>query len=89
MRKNNTLVFLSLLLISNGIMGLSLPANASDGAKLFQQQCSRCHQSADRIKTPPDQVGAKMRSGGIRQHRFNLDDTSLDSIVEYLKQQSK
>jgi mono/diheme cytochrome c family protein len=65
---------------------ISSTANSADGDKLFQQYCARCHQTATAIKTMPDEIVNVFTSGAIRQHRFNLNDDTLEAIVSYIKQ---
>jgi mono/diheme cytochrome c family protein len=62
-------------------------AQADTGAALFQQHCSRCHQSATNINSPSDQINNLLKAGTIRQHRFTLDDSTIQNIVTYINQQ--
>ena len=82
-----SLTFFLLLFTEATLIFSSVPVNASEGDGLFQQHCSRCHKSAERITTMPDKIATLLNSGSIRQHRFSLDNKTLQLIVEYIKQQ--
>jgi hydrogenase small subunit len=57
------------------------------GARVYDSQCLYCH-DADPAKlvTAPDDVPDLLRSGDIRSHRFRLEDTDMQALVDYLKE---
>ena len=60
------------------------------GAAVYDTHCMSCH-SADpaRLKTPPEEVPALLRSGKVRAHRFALDDTDMQALLDFLRGPSK
>lgn len=89
MSENKTGIIVSILLFNTMVLFNTPPAFASNGDKLFQQHCSRCHSSPERIKTPSNQINPVLKSETIRTHRFTLDEPTIQSIIEYIgKQQS-
>lgn len=60
------------------------------GATVYDAHCMSCH-SADpaRLKTPPEEVPALLRSGKVRAHRFALDDTDMQALLDFLRDPSK
>lgn len=86
MYKNKILHVYSTTFLTMLLMLISSTANGTEGDKLFQQYCARCHQTAAAIKTAPDKIVNVLTSGAIRQHRFNLNDDTLEAIVSYIKQ---
>ncbi|MFO8024650.1 c-type cytochrome [Thiohalophilus sp.] len=75
------------ILCSIGIMFSTPAVSAAEGKHLFQQHCSRCHQTPAKLTTPPDQLPELLRSDTIRPHRFELDDEALRHIVAYINQE--
>jgi mono/diheme cytochrome c family protein len=86
MYNNKILAVYSTTILTTLLLLISFTANSAEGDKLFQQYCARCHQTATAIKTTPDVIVNVFTSGTIRQHRFNLDDDTLEAIVSYIKQ---
>lgn len=84
---NKVTSVISTIVFSLGLFLGHTPLYAGEGERLYQQHCSRCHQSASRLPVAPGKVADVLQSGTIRQHRFSLDDAALQSIVEYIKQQ--
>lgn len=87
MNNNKALSFLSSIVFGFGFFAINSSVYAGDGASLFAQHCARCHQSASRIKTAPLQIAELLNGKTIRQHRFNLDETTVRAIVDYITQQ--
>jgi len=87
LNNKKALLIISSLLMNISILASSPLAQADTGADLFRQHCSRCHQSATNIHTAPDQISNILKAGTIRQHRFTLDDSTIQNIVFYIKQQ--
>lgn len=87
MNNNKTLSFFSSMIFGIGFFAINSSVYASDGADLFQQHCVRCHQSASRIKAAPKQVKELLNGNTIRQHRFNLDEPTVQAIVDHIAQQ--
>lgn len=81
------LIFINAAILFSCLV-FSIPANASEGERLFQENCIRCHKSVKQITLTPDKICDVLRSGNIRKHRFVLDDNSIQLIVEYIKQQT-
>ena len=65
----------------------ALDDTAANGAAIYDGNCVYCH-SADpaRLKTPPEQVPALLRSGTVRAHGFELGEDQLRALVNYLKE---
>lgn len=60
--------------------------SAQRGAAVYDKQCASCHGSTPaRLKTPPDEVPALLRSGTVRAHRFSLADADMQALLDYLK----
>jgi len=87
LKNKKALLIISTLLMNISILAAIPLAQADTGADLFRQHCSRCHQSATNINAAPDQISNILKAGTIRQHRFTLDDNSIQNIVTYIKQQ--
>jgi hydrogenase small subunit len=67
----------------------SVPAASAKqrGAAVYDANCVYCHDiDPGKLKTPPERVPALLRSGGVRAHRFTLDEADLRALVEYLKE---
>jgi len=62
-------------------------AHAEISNNAFQQNCSRCHSSAANFKTPPEKIMTLLQSGSVRQHRFSLDEQTMQNIIRYIQQQ--
>ena len=59
---------------------------AQRGAALYDRTCATCHTSKpSRLKTPPEEVPALLRSGKVRAHRFSLGDADMQALLDYLK----
>ncbi len=57
------------------------------GAAVYDSRCVYCHSAdAGALRTGPDQVPTLLRSGNISAHRFELDDTEMRALVDYLKE---
>lgn len=57
------------------------------GAQVYERHCIYCHDvDPARLKTPPAEVPALLRSGRIRAHRFRLEDGDMEALVAYLRQ---
>jgi hydrogenase small subunit len=57
------------------------------GAAVYDGNCVYCHETNPaKLKTPPQDVPALLRSGSIRSHRFTLDDGDMQALVNYLKE---
>lgn len=82
-------ITLFLFLLIEITLLISLPAKASEGADAFQQNCSRCHNTADSFTTAHENIAAVLTSGSVRKHRFTLEDKTIQLIVSYIKQQQK
>jgi mono/diheme cytochrome c family protein len=69
-------------------LALPFAAFAADPAKgqvVFQNTCVRCHAAGPTsLQTPSEQVRALLKSGRIKPHRFQLDETDLEDLVAYL-----
>ena len=59
------------------------------GAEVFDSNCASCHTNPARLKTPPTDVPALLRSNTVRSHRFSLDEPDMQALVEYLKDAGK
>ena len=60
-------------------------ADPSAGRALFEQQCQQCHRAgASALRTPVADIPAKLKSGSIRPHRFQLSDNQLRDLEAYL-----
>ena len=88
MQNNKALTICSAIALCITTSCFSLPVKATDGASLFKQHCSRCHQSVTRFKTPAAQIPATLKSGNIRQHRFSLDTETIQLIAKYIEEQN-
>ncbi|TDY00067.1 c-type cytochrome [Thiohalophilus thiocyanatoxydans] len=86
MNNKVTSVILTIVFSLSLFLGYT-PLYAGEGERLFQQHCSRCHQSASRLPVAPEKITDVLQSDTIKQHRFTLDEAALRSIVEYIKQQ--
>ena len=78
--------------LSGILFGVSLLLLAGSGTaeisnSVFEQHCSRCHASATQFKTPPEKIMTLLQSGSIRQHRYSLDEQTLQTIIRYIQQQ--
>lgn len=63
------------------------PADVSTGRTLFDNTCMRCHRSGPAgFDTPVEAMPDVLGSGTIRAHRFQLSDSQLQALVEYLTQ---
>ena len=87
MHNNKAFTVFTITLINAILLLITFPAHSAEGERLFQQYCSRCHQAAARIKSPPEQILTTLKTGGIRQHRFTLDEDNLQAIIDYIRQQ--
>jgi len=57
------------------------------GQALYEDNCLYCHgQDPGAFHTPPDEVPTMLEPGRIRAHRFQLDNTQMESLVKYLKE---
>jgi cytochrome c5 len=86
MNNKKALLLYSVTMLSTTFTLASPPVFGIEGEKLFQQHCNRCHQSPTDIKIPPEQISSVLKTGNIRQHRFTLDDDSIQAIIDYIKQ---
>ena len=60
---------------------------AQRGAAVYDSHCVYCHDADPaRLKTPPVDVPALLRSGKIRSHRFTLEEGDMQALVDYLKE---
>jgi hydrogenase small subunit len=60
------------------------------GAAVYDNNCVYCHDANPaRLKTPPDDVPALLKSGKIRAHRFILEDADMRALVDHLKEARK
>ena len=58
---------------------------AERGATLFDDNCVYCHQPGRKpFRTAPGGVPEVLRRGNIRAHRFDLADTQIADLVDYL-----
>ncbi|MFP3873600.1 MAG: c-type cytochrome [Thiohalophilus sp.] len=87
MHNNKTLSFFPGIVLGFGFFAINTPVHASDGAGLFQQHCARCHQSAGKIRSTPEKIMELLNEKTIRQHRFSLDEATVQAIVDHIKQQ--
>lgn len=87
MHNDRNLSVFGTILLGTSMILINQTASASEGASDFQQNCTRCHRSAAQFKTPPEQIDSLLKSGSIRQHRFNLDEKTIQDIIAYIKQQ--
>jgi len=78
---------LSGILFGAILLLLAGPGTAEISNSAFEQHCSRCHSSAAHFKTAPENITTILQSGSIRQHRFSLDEQTLQTIVRYIQQQ--
>ena len=80
---NNSAIMLSGVLL----LSCSLGAAATAGGKeIFIEKCSRCHRTANTLRTDVNKIAALLNSQTIRQHRFTLDETKMQALINYLQQ---
>ena len=61
-------------------------AATSSGKEIFSNNCSRCHRTANTLRTDVDKIAELLNSQTIRQHRFTLDETEMQALINYLQQ---
>lgn len=88
MDNNKALPYVSATLLTGSLIFPGSQALASGSDRLFEQHCSRCHRTATQFKTPPNEIASLLKAGTIRQHRFTLDDETIQTIVDYLQEQN-
>jgi hypothetical protein len=65
-------------------------AYAQDGASLFYENCARCHRDGPRsVLAPANKLEDILKSGSIRQHRFNLTNEEISIITDYINNKKK
>jgi mono/diheme cytochrome c family protein len=89
MRKNKIITAIKTGLLPVLYIVSTAYADELQGAKLFQNNCARCHASPAGIKADPANIPAILKSGSIRRHRFSLSDDDINTITAYLSAQNK
>lgn len=65
-------------------------SGAIAGKTVYDTTCAGCHRSNPAaFKTPPNEVTEVLKSGKIRYHHFNLTDSEIKALVDYLTTLSK
>ena len=61
------------------------PDGAITGKTIYDTTCAGCHRSNPAaLKTAPSEVAQILKSGKIRAHHFNLTDSEIKALVDYL-----
>jgi len=63
---------------------VAMAEDVADGEGVFKSTCAGCHHAPDAIQTPATELEARLVTGAIRQHRFQLSDTQVAQVVKYL-----
>ena len=56
-----------------------------DGQAVFESVCAGCHKTPLSLQTPAAELVARLESGSVRQHRFELTKAEITLVTSYIK----